>query len=176
MDGWKGSFTVGYSFLHILTVWKNTQGDSSNFQLSRVPRRERSGHFEKKQDLTNLVIWRPGVGKQHFFTVNFLSEKNLEIENFYIIEKNVLPSIFIQNLIAPQTLVKIVIFSIFCAKKLKKCKKVTNLMQNLVILGIKQSTSVLVQTSTVNQHLLCTKITNTTSTCGRCLAHLHSVT
>ena len=32
---------------------------------------------------------------------------------------------------APQALVEIVIIGIFCAKKLKKCKKVTNLMQNL---------------------------------------------
>ena len=32
----------------------------------------------------------------------------------------------------PQTLVKIFIFSIFCVKKLKKFKKITNLVQNLV--------------------------------------------
>ena len=33
---------------------------------------------------------------------------------------------------APQMLVKLVIFCGFCANKLKKCKKVTNLLQNLV--------------------------------------------
>ena len=124
LDGWmKRQF---YSWLQFSTHFNSLKKYTGRFFLFPVKQSSTQGKvwsFWEKQDLTNLVIWRPGVGTQHFFTVNFLREKNLEIENFYIIEKNVLPSIFIQNLIAPQTLVKIVIFSIFCAKKLKKAKK-----------------------------------------------------